>query len=179
MWSGGLKAMKLFDPKKILAPVDFSELSQGVVQAAVEIGELRDAEVLVLHVAKEPRYPTYYGDGASSTALLPEKMKEDARARLESQLDDLVKKVSRKPSVRTNLLWGGNPAKDIVQVSQSGNFDLIVMGTHGRSGVSRIFIGSVAEEVIRRAPCPVFVVRAKVVEERLAQSALEGAAVGV
>jgi nucleotide-binding universal stress UspA family protein len=169
-------AMKIYDPKKILVPVDFSELSPEVIQAAVEIGEIRNAEVEVLHVGKEPKYPSYYGDGYAPGTILPDKILEDARTRLEHQLEDMVRKVSTRAKVKTLILWG-DPVKAIVQVAESGDFDLIVMATHGRKAVSRFFIGSVTEEVIRRAPCPVFVIRAKVGEERLAVPTLEGAEV--
>ncbi len=97
--------------------------------------------------------------------------------RLENQLEDMAKKVPTSAKVKTTLLWG-NPAKEIVQEAKSGNFDLIVMATHGREGMSRLFIGSVAEEVIRRAPCPVFIIRTKAAEERVEVSTLEGAEVG-
>ncbi len=173
--------MKIYEPKKILVPVDFSELSQSVIQAAMEIGEVRNAEVEVLHVAKEPKIPAYYGDGytpygdsyTTSTGF-PNNLREDTRTRIENRLESMARKISPRTKVKTTLLWG-DPAKAIVQVAKSGNFDLIVMATHGREGMNRLFIGSVTEEVIRRAPCPVFAIRAKVMEERVAIGTLEGA----
>jgi nucleotide-binding universal stress UspA family protein len=174
-------AMKIYDPKKILVPVDFSEMSPAVIEAAVEIGELRNAEVNVLHVADVPHPPSYlgevytpYGEGYGPSTSFPDKLTEVTRVRLENQLEGMARKVSMKAKVKTTLLWG-NPVKAIVQVAESGNFDLIVMATHGREGMSRLFIGSVTEEVIRRAPCPVFVIRAKVSEEPVEASTLEGA----
>ncbi len=166
--------MKIYDPKKILVPVDFSELSPAVIQAAVEIGEIRNAEVKVLHVAKEPNYSSYYGDGYTSNTTLPDQLREDTRARIESQLEDMARKVPARVKVKTTVLWG-NPVKEIVQEAKSGNFDLIVMATHGRKGLNRFFIGSVTEEVIRRAPCPVLAIRAKVAKERAEVSTPEGA----
>ncbi len=176
-------AMKIYDPKKILVPVDFSEMSPAVIQAAVEIGEIRNAEVDVLHVAEEPKIPSYHEDGytpfgesyAPSTSF-PNKLWEDTRARLERQLEGIVRKVPTRAKVKTTLLWG-NPVKEIVREAESGNFDLIVMATHGREGMSRLFIGSVTEEVIRRASCPVFVIRAKVAEEHAGVSTIEEAEV--
>jgi len=175
--------MKIFDPKKILVPVDFSELSPAVIQAAVEIGEIRNAEVDVLHVAEEPKIPSYYGDGytpygygQTTITSIQDKLMEDARTRIEHRLEDMVRKVPRRAKVKTTLLWG-NPVKNIIQMSESGNFDLIVMATHGRKGMNRYFVGSVTEEVIRRAPCPVFVIRTKVAEERVEVSTLAGAEV--
>ena len=165
--------MKIYDPKKILVPVDFSELSLKVLQAAAEIGENRNAEVHVLHVAKESNYLHNYGADFAPPKISIDLFKEDARVELESQLEDLVKKVSTRAKLKNILVWG-IPVKEIVKISESGDFDLIVMATHGRKGLSRLFIGSVTEEVIRRAPCPVLAIRAKVVEERAEVSTLKG-----
>jgi nucleotide-binding universal stress UspA family protein len=172
--------MKIFDPKKILVPVDFSELSPAVIQTAVEIGEGRNAEVDVLHVAEEPKIPSYFGDGYTPygegygpSTSFSDKIREDTRTRIERQLEDMARKVPTRAKVKTTLLWG-DPAKGIVQVAESGKFDLIVMATHGRKGMNRLFIGSVTEEVIRRAPCPVLAIRAKVVEEPVKVSTLAG-----
>ncbi len=101
---------------------------------------------------------------------------EDARTKTENRLEDMARKVPARVKVKTTALWG-KPAKEIVQEAESGKFDLIVMATHGREGMSRFFIGSVTEEVIRRASCPVFVIRAKVAEERAEVSTLEGAGI--
>jgi nucleotide-binding universal stress UspA family protein len=179
----GGSAMKIYDPKKILVPVDFSEMSPAVIEAAVEIGELRNAEVDLLHVAQEPHPPSYlgeaytpYGEGYAPSTSFPDKLTEVTRVRLENQLEDMARKVPARAKVKTTLLWG-NPAKEIVKEAESGKFDLIVMATHGREGMSRLFIGSVTEEVLRRAPCPVLAIRTKVAEERSEVSTLEGAEV--
>ena len=166
--------MKIYDPKKILVPVDFSELSPAIIQAAVEIAELRNAEVDLLHVANKPYYPSYYDGGFPGRGINPNKFREDALTRLESQLEVMARKIPTRAKVKTTALWG-DPIKEIVQVAESGNFDLIVMATHGRKGMNRFFVGSVTEEVIRRTPCPVLAIRAKVVEERVEVSTLEGA----
>ncbi len=165
--------MKIYDPKKILVPVDFSELSPAVIQAAVEIGEIRNAEVDVLHVAKESNYLPYYGEDFAPPKISLSSLKEDARVALESQFEDLVRKVSTRAKVKTTMVWG-DPVKEIIKISESGDFDLIVMATHGRKGLSRLFIGSVTEEVIRRAPCLVLAIRAKVAEELVEASTLAG-----
>ncbi len=170
--------MKIYDPKKILVPVDFSELSPAVIQAAVDIGEVRNAEVDLLHVAE---ILSHYGDGytpfgygQTTIASMQDKQMEDARTKIESRLEDMARKIPTRVKVKTTVLWG-NPLKEIVQAAESGNFDLIVMATHGRKGMNRFFIGSVTEEVIRRAPCPVLAIRAKVLEERVKVSTLAGA----
>ena len=158
--------MRIFEPKKILVPIDFSEVSFGVLQAGVDIGRKWDAEVMALHVAREsdhipqgvPSVPAY---PYASLAMSPlAKFREDARSRLEAQLETMLKQAGAGPRGRFLVLWGA-PARDIVQMAGSENFDLIVMATHGRRGLNRMFLGSVTEEVIRRAPCPVFSIRIK------------------
>ncbi len=83
--------------------------------------------------------------------------------------------MTSNPKVSINLMWG-SPVRDIIQIAESGRFDLIVMATHGRMMLSRFFLGSVTENVIRRAPCPVLAIRAKVAETILASAGLEQAA---
>jgi nucleotide-binding universal stress UspA family protein len=168
-------AMKIYDPKKVLVPIDFSELSLGVLQAAAEIGENRNAEVHVLHVAKESNYIPTYGDDFAGGRITLSQLKEDSRVALESQLEDLVKEVSTRVKVKSSIVWG-DPVKEIIQISESNDIDLIVMATNGRKGLSRFFIGSVTEEVIRRAPCPLFVVRAKVAQELIGETEIQQAA---
>ncbi len=156
--------MKIYDPKKILVPIDFSELSGGVIQAGVDIAQHREAEVTILHVAKETDYLSHYGGEFPGTSVSVSKLREDAWMELDGRLKDLVKRLTNSPKVSTELIWG-NPVRDIVRIAESEHFDLIVMATHGRRMLSRFFLGSVTEEVIRRAPCPVLAIRAKAAEE--------------
>ena len=163
--------MTIYDPRKILVPVDLSELSMGGLRAAKEIAELRDAELKVLHVAQESDYmPSFRGGGYPTEftrrmAIPTNKMLEEAQVELESRLISMLKQVSAGPKVASILLWG-EPIEEILRVAGSEDFDLIVMATHGRTGLNRLLIGSVAEQVIRRAPCPVLVIRDKVIGER-------------
>ncbi|MEK6711972.1 MAG: universal stress protein [Nitrospinota bacterium] len=167
--------MKIYDPKKILIPVDFSEFTLGVLRAAVEIAEKWDAEALVLHVGKEsdhaPSVPggyTSYEGYTGRAAAFPgrSRLLEDARLQLESQLRGIMRQAAAGPKVRSEVVWG-EPLKEILRTAGAGDYDLIIMATHGRQGLSRFLLGSVTEQVIRRAPCPVLAVRAKVAEERL------------
>lgn len=155
--------MKTFPLMKILVPVDFSEVSPGVLQTAVELaGE--EGEVHVLHVAEDRHYVGEFASAQVSTS----KIREDAHVAIEGDLEIFVKKVSTPAKVKTTLIWG-SPAKDITKIAESGDFDLIVMATHGRRGLNRFFMGSVTEEVMRRAPCSVMALRSKAVEEERAE----------
>ena len=155
--------MRIYDPRKILAAVDFSEVSRGVLKVAVEIGENRNAEVTAIHVARNPDYAAKYGGyGAELVGTIsPSRLLEDTRVELQSNLDVMTKQVESNVPVETLVIFG-EPVKEIVQFAEAGDFDLLVMGTHGHNMVSRFLIGSVSEQVLRRAPCPVFLLRDKV-----------------
>ncbi len=155
--------MKTYQPMKILAPVDFSETSLDALQAAAGLAGA-GAEVHVLHVAEDRHYVA----GFASTPISVSKIKDDAYLALESDLEILAKKVSTPAQVKTVLIWG-DPPKDIVKIAESGDFDLVVMATHGRRGLNRFFVGSVTEEVMRRAPCSVLALRVKAGEAERAE----------
>ncbi|MBI3128410.1 MAG: universal stress protein [Candidatus Tectomicrobia bacterium] len=170
--------MRIFQPRRILVPIDFSPISPGVLQAGVDIAQKWEAEVVALHVARESDYvphsayespfPPLAHDGARTGQL--SKFREDTRARLTYQLEDMLRQAGGGRKCKALLLWG-EPAKDIIQMAGSGGFDLIVMATHGRTGLNRVFVGSVTEEVLRHAPCPVFAIRIK--EGRVVQAGRE------
>jgi universal stress protein A len=140
--------------KKVLCPIDFSETSRHGMMEALEIGRRHGARVRLLHVLEEPW-------ATSQVALLapPEAV---GRYR-ESVLTDLAawKKIADDiaPGCAVSELLTGHPATEIVRVARENGMDLIVMGTHGRRGIRRLLMGSVADEVVRSAPCSVLVVR--------------------
>ena len=162
--------MRIYDPQKILAPVDFSDLSKGVLKVAAEIGENRQAEVTVIHVARNPDFGAKYGGFSAELvgSISPSRLLEDARVELQSNLELLVREIDSEAPIEPVVIFG-EPAKEILDFSEAGVFDLIVMGTHGRNMVSRFLIGSVSEQVLRRAPCPVFLLRDKVASAKMAE----------
>jgi universal stress protein A len=142
--------------KKILCPVDFSETSRVAMVEALEIAKRHGAQLFLLHVLEE-RWPSPRGD------LLPP---PDLAAKLnEGAQRDLAawKAVAEQiaPGRVVTQLVGGHPATEILRLAREGDFDLIVMGTHGRRGLRRLVVGSMADEVSRGAPCSVTVVRPK------------------
>ncbi len=169
--------MRIYDPKKILAPVDFSDLSSGVLRVASEIGENRNAKVVAIHVGRSPDYGAKYGGQSAELmgALSPSRLMEDARVELESNLSVMVREAGSSVPIESVVVFG-DPAKEILGFCENGDFDLIVIGTHGRNMVSRFLIGSVSEQVIRRAPCPVFLLRDKVAMRRMAEIEMEESA---
>lgn len=129
----------------ILHPTDFSERSQEALQMACGLARDYGARLILLHVAMPPTL--VYAGGV----LPPES--DELLARSREQLLQLI-----VPDAGINIerrFVEGDPATAILEQAEAGQVDLIVMGTHGRTGLGRLFMGSVAEEVARRAPCPV------------------------
>lgn len=141
------------DVGRVLVPVDLSEQSTLVVNHAADLADMYGAPIDLLHVVEEAAFPTAYG----VDPLAPAQPDVQARAReaveaLATKLDDHAEPVN------VHVLTGYAP-RDIVDFADQHHSDLIVMATHGRTGLQRFLIGSVAEKVVRSAPCPVFTVK--------------------
>lgn len=135
--------------KKILFPTDFSDYGQEALRWATSLARDSGATLIIAHV-EEP--PMAYGGGEM---YLP--AEEGDREELRRSL---VKIVPSDPGVRfEHKLLAGEPATAIVEAAEEENADLIVLGTHGRTGLTRLLMGSVAEAVVRRARCPVLTVK--------------------
>jgi nucleotide-binding universal stress UspA family protein len=134
----------------ILHPTDFSVASEHARQMAYELARDYGARLLFLH-SVEP--PVYYGElGVNYTAS--DGFRELARERV----DELVEPGSQV-QVET-IVADGEPGEEILRVAKERQADLLVIGSHGRTGLGRVLMGSVAEEVARKSPCPVLIVRA-------------------
>jgi nucleotide-binding universal stress UspA family protein len=138
--------------KMILVPVDFSSHSERALKLALELAKALGARVHVFHC-----FQVLVGGRAplGSTGLDP-KLREDAQASLEQWVGGLEK---AGVSVEAELLPRPYPSEAILDAAQKTHPDLIVMGTRGTSGLKHIFLGSVAERVVREAPCPVVTVK--------------------
>ena len=144
----------MFNTKCILCPVDFSEPSRVGVNAAIELAQLTGCELLLLHVVPLLPYrpsTTYHYDVPEYERVLHE---EGARL-----LGELARTAVPATLRCRTLLRNGKPAEEIVQAAVDEKADVIVMATHGESGWRHLFFGSVAERVVRIAPCPVLTVR--------------------
>ena len=142
---------------RILVPVDFSAHSENAVNYATKLAQRFGGTVELLHVVED-----LFASGAwraeAFTPNIPELMNDlmaDARRRL-----DALKTAAAKGGVTlaTHVVTG-QPSRLITEFAKTGAFDLIVMGTHGRTGLSHVLLGSVAERVVRTAPCPVLTMR--------------------
>ncbi len=152
--------------KRILVPVDFSPDSRNALQYAADLAAVFRAGIVTLHVV-EPVYVAepYLGVAPEVGILLDEQVR-NAKAVLARLATDLKKKGQR---IRT-MVTAGPPALLIVDVAKDVRADLIVMGTHGRTGLAHLLIGSVAEKVVRTAQCPVLTVRGAVGKRRASKS---------
>ena len=140
---------------KILHPTDFSECAKGAEAAAVDLGTKLGDELVLCHVLVET---PLYGEGFLTAPKIKDvydAQRKWAEAKLEARCADLRQR-GIKASWRVAT---GPPFQMIVDMAAREHAALIVMGTHGRSGLDRIMLGSVAERVIRLAPCPVLTVR--------------------
>jgi nucleotide-binding universal stress UspA family protein len=139
--------------RTILHPTDFSEHSDNAFRLACSLARDYGARLLVLHVLERPLL-TYTG---VMTAPPPPPPTEEQRQSVREQLHR-IKPPDPALGVE-HLLEEGDPATAILQVAQERPCELIVMGSHGRTGLGRLLMGSVAEQVVRKASCPVLTVK--------------------
>ena len=135
--------------EKILVAVDGSAFSDAAVDQAISLGGICNSQIFVISVVD------LYPEQMEVAPALVEKMSEEVR----QHLDRAQEKVDESNiPCETIVHMGGAPHQFIVQEAKDKGIDLIVMGTHGRSGIKRVLLGSVAQNVIGHAPCPVLVV---------------------
>jgi universal stress protein A len=148
--------------KKILVPVDFSPPSKRALQIALELGSRFDAAVELLHVVE---YPAYAIPDMSVTVAGTAPMMFDAYAQqtgeneMKKMLAAATTEIARAGVRVSSSVVRGNARDTIIDTAKNGGFDLIVMGTHGRTGLDHILLGSVAERVVRKASCAVLTTR--------------------
>ena len=152
--------------RKILAPTDFSESAKEAIDFAVELAQKFDAQLTLLHTYQTPAYLLPEGSILAGSDLIVDIMNRAAEALAEAKRG----LESKTPPVKIDtLLVEGLPFVQIVNAARDGRYDMIVMGTHGRTGIRHVLLGSVAERVVRRAPCPVLTVRQHALGEPSAQ----------
>jgi nucleotide-binding universal stress UspA family protein len=144
--------------KKILVATDLDDASKDALDAAVVLARNQQAVLHIVHVLLDPLTQPWGADayGINLPNLLAE-MRRDASRALETVVSVTKNTVE---DVRSGVLVG-SPAAEIVRYATAEGVDLIVVGTHGRGPVPRAFLGSVADRVVREAPCPVLTVRRK------------------
>ena len=143
--------------KNVLVATDFSEASDAALTYGRTLARTFGATLHVLHVT-ENVYLRSFGSEAYVPAVPDLQAEVDEAAR--KQLDALViDNDGSGPATRKVLRTANAPAREITEYASAEGIDLVVMGTHGRGGVAHLLMGSVAERVVRTAPCPVLTVR--------------------
>ena len=139
--------------RKILCPTDFSEPSYNALNAANELSLHFSATLVLVHVV-----PLVIDIPTSADFYTPSDV-EAAQARAKETLQEVVeKRISEKVRIRTKVVVG-DPGDEIVRTAADENAGIIVIGTHGLTGWRRFIFGSVAEKVVRLAPCPVLTIQ--------------------
>ena len=144
------RKLSKLDVPRILVPVDFSEDSRKTVDRAVAIAKQFDSELILLHVLEAIVYPTDW-----MFPLMTSDTREDRRF-LETKLKALAARHDVKVKV---VITMGRAWQEIVNLAKKSKATLIITGTHGLSGIKHALLGSVAEKVVRHAPCPVLVLK--------------------
>ncbi|MFG0835454.1 universal stress protein [Aeromonas bivalvium] len=138
--------------RTLLCPVDFSQMSQPVLDYAVFMAKSHDASLKLVHVVDQLHGFDSYKILHMTALEITHEMERQAREQLQQLIDTL-------PIPASFTVRFGRAADEIVAQAKEDKVDLVVMGSHGRSGLSHLLVGSVAESVVRHAPCPVLIVR--------------------
>ena len=149
----------MFIPKQILVPTDFSPPAWSALEDAAAIAETYGASLDVIHVWD---IPTFAVPGEMAGYALPTTVIDVVSAQAHNMMEELVDHARTTGlAIRNASVVPGNAGRAIVEFASHGSYDLIVIGSHGRTGLARAVLGSVAERVVRHAPCPVLVVTGK------------------
>lgn len=143
-----------FQIKEILVPTDFSKPSAGALKYALGFAKEFGARLTLVSVIE----PRAYSEFLPADSAVEDDLAREAKQKLEALRLQQGKEARRIKDVRVLI---GKPFQEIARLAQGLKFDLIVIATHGRTGLKHVLMGSTAEKVIRHAPCPVFVVREK------------------
>lgn len=137
---------------KILFPVDFSDFSDKAFDTAEFFAEKYEGELILLHVLEAPTGPM---------KLFSSWDEDEARKKVNKMMDDLIKKHGDRPIPYIKMIKVGKPYKSIIEAANEINANLVVMGTHGASGMSEMLVGSNAARVVRSAPNHILTIRNK------------------
>ncbi len=165
------------DFKRILCPVDLSRFSLDGLKLAVKVAEASNAGLYILHAIDNPFEELYMSSiGQADPALLGLYQRQPAKrakiiAAAESHSTVLLKQFAHDWAAHLNkvryIVKSGDALEAILDAADEHRIDLIVLATHGRTGIRRLLIGNVAEKVVRHAPCPVLIVKSRATLRKL------------
>lgn len=143
--------------QKILVPFDFSEYSEKACNWAIAMAEKWRARILLLHVVPRPSYPPVLMGAHFNAADFETGLQTEAEERAKAFIQ---KTAHGRVPIDVKVLIG-EPSSDLCKIAEEEQFDMVIMGSHGRTGLGHMLLGSVAERVVRLSPCPVLVVGKK------------------
>ena len=140
--------------QRFLVPLDFSEYANQALDYAINLASKLGARLTLLHVIQ----PLPLG-GVDMGVTVPYTYIQDLEAEIMESMNDYLERVTAAGLEGEIAVVHGVPFHEIIEMAKTQQMDLIVMGTHGRTGFQHVLLGSVAEKVVRLAPCPVLVAR--------------------
>jgi len=143
--------------KRIVCPIDFSEVSMSALRLAKEICFSQQGTLVAVYVVEPIVAPTDFTYGSLTSGELEDRLVERSR----QALAEVIESAGLKEPQVVQRVERGRASAEIVRVADEEKADLIVIGTHGYTGMAHVLLGSTAERVIRKAPCPVLTVRPK------------------
>lgn len=140
---------------KILVPIDFSDYSKSALRYAVNFAKMFNSEIILIYVVEPVIYPPDFSMGQIAIPTVTTEFDERAK----EELTKLAKNEIPSTIKVSTLIKAGKPFIEIIDTAAEADVDLIIIATHGHSGVEQILFGSTAEKVVRKAPCPVLTLR--------------------
>jgi nucleotide-binding universal stress UspA family protein len=142
-------------PRCILVPIDFSDHSKYALNYAISVATTFGSDLILVYIVEPAVYPADLGFGQVTLPNIEQELAERGK----SELQELVKvRVGSRLKCKT-IVRIGRPFQEIIHTSREEKVDLIVIATHGHTGVEHLFFGSTTEKVVKKAPCPVLIVR--------------------
>jgi nucleotide-binding universal stress UspA family protein len=138
----------------VLVPLDFSTYAEQALDYAIALAQKLQARVTLLHVIQPPAVVNVEGGLWPTSTFL-----QDLEAAVTRDMEGYLARVTAAGLEGEMVVVHGVPFQEILDTAKARQVDLIIMGTHGRTGLTHVFLGSVAEKVVRLAPCPVLVAR--------------------
>ena len=147
--------MPIASKKKILVPIDFSIHSKTALKYALKIAPTYNAKLQLLHVVEESIHPAFYASGINSIFEINSQLKSRSKEVIREMLDSVGGK-----EVETDIfVVEGRASSEIIKFAEEKSSDLIIISTHGLTGIEHLLLGSVTEKVVRMAKCPVLTVK--------------------
>ena len=141
--------------KKVLVPIDFSDYSKSALKYAVNFAKSFNADIILIYVVEPVIYPPDFSMGQIAMPSITTEWDDRAKDELQKLAKSEIAEIA---NVKT-IIKTGKPFVEIIETAKEENIDLIIIATHGHSGVEHILFGSTAEKVVRKAPCPVLTLR--------------------